>query len=69
MAAGLSPRQAAHWNRRFEQARTEGPEAFFRAWHDLLKIGALQKVKRTGDHATFNALSQELERLYRAHCQ
>ncbi|MFI6254362.1 hypothetical protein [Streptomyces sp. NPDC051016] len=69
MAAGLSPRQAVHWNRRFEQARTEGPEAFFRAWHDLVKVSALQKVKKTGDHSTFNVLSQELEGLYRTHCQ
>lgn len=69
MASGPSPKQAAHWNRRFEQARAEGPEAFFRAWHDLVKISALQKAKRTGDQAVFNVLSQELERLYRTHCQ
>ncbi|KES03407.1 hypothetical protein BU52_30685 [Streptomyces toyocaensis] len=68
----MSPRKAAHWKARFEQAGAageKGPEAFFRAWLDLVKVSALQKVKRTGDHATFNALSAELERLYRDHCQ
>jgi hypothetical protein len=68
----MTPKKAAHWNARFEQARAsggKGPEEFFRAWLDLVKISALQKVKRTGDHATFNVLSAELERLYRDHCQ
>lgn len=72
MASGMSPRKAAYWNGRFEQARTageRGPEEFFRAWLDLVKVSALQKVKRTGDHATYNRLSAELERLYRDHCQ
>jgi hypothetical protein len=68
----MSTRQAAHWNARFERASAageKGPEEFFRAWLDLVKVSALQKVKRTGDHATFNRLSAELERLYRDHCQ
>ncbi|MDQ0808754.1 hypothetical protein QFZ63_000468 [Streptomyces sp. B3I7] len=72
MPAPMSPKRAAYWNARFEQARTageRGPEEFFRAWLDLVKVSALQKVKRTGDHTTFNALSAELERLYRDHCQ
>ncbi|MCX4625072.1 hypothetical protein [Streptomyces albogriseolus] len=72
MAAGMSPRKAAHWNARFEQASAageRGPEEFFRAWLDLVKVSALQKAKRTGDRALFNALSAELERLYRHHCQ
>ncbi|MCF2131038.1 hypothetical protein L1I79_32135 [Strepomyces sp. STD 3.1] len=72
MPAAMSPKKAAHWNARFEQARAageRGPEEFFRAWLDLVKISALQKVKCSGDHATFNALSAELERLYRDHCQ
>jgi hypothetical protein len=68
----LSPKKAAHWNQRFEQARahpTRGPEEFFRAWLDLVKVSAIQKVRASGDQATFNALSAELERLYRDHCQ
>ncbi|RSN59612.1 hypothetical protein DMH12_10165 [Streptomyces sp. WAC 04229] len=72
MPPAMSPKKAAHWNARFEQARAageRGPEEFFRAWLDLVKISALQKVKHSGDHATFNALSAELERLYRDHCQ
>lgn len=72
MPAPMSPRKAAHWNARFEQAGAageKGPEEFFRAWLDLVKVSALQKVKRTGNHATFNTLSAELERLYRDHCQ
>ncbi|MEU5242649.1 hypothetical protein AB0G81_00725 [Streptomyces asoensis] len=68
----MSPKKAAHWNARFEQARTagaQGPELFFRAWHDLLKVAALQKARSTGQQALFNTLSAELERLYRTHCQ
>jgi hypothetical protein len=68
----MSPKKAAHWNSRFEQARAmgeRGPEEFFRVWLDLVKVSAIQKVRRTGDHATFNALSAELERLFRDHCQ
>lgn len=72
MPAAMSPKKAAHWNARFEQARAageRGPEEFFRAWLDLLKVSAIQKVRITGGHTTFNALSAELERLYRDHCQ
>ncbi|GHB67956.1 hypothetical protein GCM10010377_68590 [Streptomyces viridiviolaceus] len=72
MAPQMSPKKAAHWQARFEQARAageRGPEEFFRAWLDLVKVSAIQKVRRSGDHATFNALSAELERLYRNHCQ
>ncbi|WP_134656277.1 hypothetical protein [Streptomyces sp. H23] len=72
MSPAMSPKKAAHWNARFEQARAagaKGPEEFFRAWLDLVKVSALQKVSRTGDHTTFNQLSAELERLYRDHCQ
>ncbi|MFF3516566.1 hypothetical protein [Streptomyces sp. NPDC002573] len=68
----MSPKKAAHWNSRFEQARahpSRGPEEFFRVWLDLVKVSAIQKVGRTGDHRTFNELSAELERLYRNHCQ
>ncbi|MGW5609424.1 hypothetical protein ACWEWI_25635 [Streptomyces sp. NPDC003753] len=71
-APQLSPRKAAYWNSRFEQARahpSRGPEEFFRVWLDLVKVSAIQKVRRTGDHGVFNALSAELERLYRNHCQ
>ncbi|MER8226049.1 hypothetical protein ABTZ58_37080 [Streptomyces sp. NPDC094143] len=72
MAPQMSPRKAAHWNARFEQARAageKGPEEFFRAWLDLVKVSAIQKVRVSGDHSTFNALSAELERIYREHCQ
>lgn len=68
----MSPKRAAHWNKRFEQARahpTRGPEEFFRAWLDLVKVSAIQKARASGDQAVFNALSAELERLYRNHCQ
>ncbi|WRZ96404.1 hypothetical protein OHB54_46505 (plasmid) [Streptomyces sp. NBC_01007] len=68
----LSPKKAAHWNSRLEQARAQGergPEEFFRVWLDLVKVSAIQKARRTGDHGVFNALSAELERIYRDHCQ
>lgn len=68
----MSPKRATYWNTRFEQARahpTRGPEEFFRVWLDLLKVSAIQKARTSGDQATFNALSAELERLYRDHCQ
>ncbi|MFD5430371.1 hypothetical protein [Streptomyces sp. NPDC127084] len=71
-APGMSAKKAAHWNRRFEQARLAGdraPEEFFRAWHDLLKVSALQKARAAGSQTVFNELSAELERLYRTHCQ
>lgn len=64
----LTPRQAAHWNQRFEQAQSQGPEQFFRVWLDLVKVSALQKAKRTGDHSVFNIAAAELERIYRDHC-
>lgn len=66
-APQMSPSKAKMWNSRFEQAKAEGPEAFFRAWLDLVKISALQKARRTGDPAVFNAVSLELERIYRDH--
>ncbi|WOT40664.1 hypothetical protein [Streptomyces coeruleorubidus] len=72
MAPQMSPRKAAHWNARFEQACAageKGPEEFFRAWLDLVKVSAIQKVRASGDHSTFNTLSAELERIYREHCQ
>ena len=68
----MSAKRAAYWNKRFEQARahpTRGPEEFFRVWLDLVKVSAIQKVRASGDQATFNRLSAELERLYRDHCQ
>lgn len=70
--SSMSAKRAAHWNARFEQARanpTRGPEEFFRVWLDLVKVSAIQKVRVSGDQAVFNALSVELERLYRDHCQ
>lgn len=66
--AGMSPKKAAYWNQRFEQAHREGPEAFARVWLDLVKVAALQKARRTNDPAVFNHLSAGLEQIYRAYC-
>ena len=69
MATRMSPKKAAHWTARLEQASREGPEAYMRVWLDLVKISALQKAKETGEARVFNAVSAELERIYRTHCE
>lgn len=68
MALQMSEKKAAYWNQRFEQAHRQGPEAFARVWLDLVKVSALQKAKKSGDAAVWNALAAELERIYRNHC-
>ncbi|GAA3163642.1 hypothetical protein [Streptomyces ramulosus] len=67
---GMSPKKAAYWNEKFEEAHKQGeeaPEKFMRVWLDLVKVSALQKARKTGDKNTFNAISSELERIYRTH--
>ncbi|MFF8366895.1 hypothetical protein ACF05F_33485 [Rhodococcus erythropolis] len=65
---GMSAKKAAYWSSRFEQAHREGPEAFARVWLELVKVAAIQKARRTGDLSLWNAISAELERIYRHHC-
>lgn len=69
-ASGMSQKKAAYWNEKFEAAHKKGegaPEEFMRVWLDLVKVSALQKARKTGDKNVFNAVSGELERIYRTH--
>ncbi|MDR3033462.1 MAG: hypothetical protein LBV78_10205 [Kitasatospora sp.] len=70
--AGMSPKKAELWNTKFNDAHGKGdnaPEEFMRVWLDLVKVSAIQKVKKTGDRSLYNVLSGELERIYRTHLE
>ncbi|MGK3110600.1 hypothetical protein [Streptomyces sp. WAC05858] len=69
-AGGMPPKKAELWNGKFEAAHKKGdkaPEEFMRVWLDFVKVSALQKARKTGDKNVFNAVSGELERIYRTH--
>ncbi|MCX4554266.1 hypothetical protein [Streptomyces sp. NBC_01500] len=70
--SGMPPKKAELWNEKFKNAHERGekaPEEFMRVWLDLVKVSAIQKAKKTGDLSLFNAVSGELEQIYRTHLE
>lgn len=68
--SGMSTKKAEYWNGKFEAAHKQGekaPEEFMRVWLEFVKVSALQKARKTGDKNVFNAVSGELEQIYRTH--